>query len=59
MVAGCADLCKQRLLCRDLDDVGAVEPVATLGGDLPQDGLSTEEQKKQKKKQQKVTHPAA
>ena len=46
----------QRLLCvyRDLDDVGAVEPVATLGGDLPQDDLSKEEKKKIKKKQQKV-----
>lgn len=46
----------QRLLSvhRDLDDVGAVEPVAILGGDLPQDDLSKEEKKKLRKKQQKV-----
>jgi len=43
-----------RVLNRDLDDVGAVEPVATLGGELPEDALTKEEKKKQKKKQQKV-----
>lgn len=37
----------------DLDDVAAVEPVATLGGELPPDSLTKEEKKKQKKKQQK------
>ena len=42
------------LFCRDLDDVAAVEPVATLGGELPTDALNKEEKKKQKKKQQKV-----
>ena len=35
--------------------MGAVEPVATLGGELPQESLSQEEKKKLKKKQQKVT----
>lgn len=39
---------------RDLDDVGAVEPVATLGGELPDGALTNEEKKKQKKKKQKV-----
>lgn len=34
--------------------MGAVEPVATLGGELPEDALTKEEKKKQKKKQQKV-----
>lgn len=43
------------LFFRDLDDVAAVEPVATLGGELPPDSLTKEEKKKQKKKQQKVT----
>ena len=43
------------LFFRDLDDVAAVEPVATLGGEVPQDSLTKEEKKKQKKKQQKVT----
>ena len=42
------------LFFRDLDDVAAVEPVATLGGELPTDSLTKEEKKKQKKKQQKV-----
>ena len=42
------------LFFRDLDDVAAVEPVATLGGELPADSLTKEEKKKQKKKQQKV-----
>ena len=43
------------LFFRDLDDVAAVEPVATLGGELPADALTNEDKKKQKKKQQKVT----
>jgi len=47
-----------RVLNRDLDDVGAVEPVATLGGELPEDALTKEEKKKQKKKQQKVQSTA-
>ena len=34
--------------------MAAVEPVATLGGELPTDSLTREEKKKQKKKQQKV-----
>ena len=42
------------MLIRDLDDVGAVEPVATLGGELPEGALTKEEKKKQKKKQQRV-----
>ena len=42
------------LFIRDLDDVAAVEPVATLGGQLPAEALTKEEKKKQKKKQQKV-----
>ncbi len=46
------------MLIRDLDDVGAVEPVATLGGELPEDALTKEEKKKQKKKQQKVQSTA-
>lgn len=37
----------------DLDDVGAVEPVATLGGELPEGALTNEDKKKQKKKKQK------
>ena len=39
------------MLIRDLDDVGAVEPVATLGGELPEDALTKEEKKKQQKVQ--------
>ena len=42
------------LFFRDLDDVAAVEPVATLGGELTTDSLTKEEKKKQKKKHQKV-----
>ena len=34
---------------RDLDDVAAVEPVATLGGELPSEALSKEDKKKQQK----------
>lgn len=36
----------------DLDDVTAVEPVATLGGELPTEGMTKEEKKKLKKKKQ-------
>lgn len=39
--------------------MAAVEPVATLGGELPADALTKEDKKKQKKKQQKVSSRAS
>lgn len=40
------------LFFRDLDDVSAVEPAATLGGELPSEGMTKEEEKKLKNQQQ-------